>query len=102
MNKEKKFETVSEFIESKAKPRFNLNELPYILLSADDQFINKDYLKEKINLAIDFVNKYNTQTMLGPVMLDEDNYSLPIDAITKDGQKQFIKALKSVLKLLEE
>ena len=62
----------------------------------------KIFLKQKLNSIINFVNEHNTQTILGPSMINKGGYSLPVNAMTKDGQKQFIKALEGVLKLLEE
>lgn len=47
--KEKKFETASEFIELRVKKgNYNMTNLPFILLACDQQFINKDKLKDEI------------------------------------------------------
>lgn len=84
---EKKYETVSEFVNNMVKKdNYNMSNLPYFLLACDKQFINKDKLRFEINKNIKFWNNY-----LKICHIDLKEHTC--------GQ---VLAFKKILKLLEE
>ena len=113
---EKKFETVSDLIidnyldyqELKKNGCLNyINSNCYIINDnlvdlLDLQFINKDKIKFKLEFIVNFIKEYNKQTMLGPAMIDKNDWSLPIKGMTKDEQKGYVDAVKMMLRLLKE
>ena len=88
MKEEKKFETVSGFVSSMSKKsNYNMSNLPYILLGADQQFKNKDYLKYKVkNGLIKCENSLNDLTIKKAIF---------------DFRKGYCKACEDILRLLE-
>ncbi len=107
--REIKYMTASEYFRNEIPLRVKIymdefNKSKLVLEKLDTHFINKDLLKDKINNQINFVEKYNKQTMFGATLMDKEGYvcpSLNKYALNKDKQKGYIKAMKEILELLK-